>query len=635
MHPFNAILMMLYNRSLLFTKCVQASGIFTFVVLLNTTSAENALDPDLGARTYAIKCANCHETPALAGTTEARLRKASPEQVLLGLTKGGMGLQDKQLTTEERLAIIEYLTGKAPSAKQIPVAPICTPEKSQFDFSDTPKLKSWGNDLVNSRFVEPGDAGLNIARIPKLKLKWSLAFPHAYRVRSQPAIGGGAVFVGSQDGTLYALDQDSGCIRWTFAAEYEIRSAILITPWKISTQKTPSVSVYFGDLFGNVYSVDAISGQLRWKTNADKQSIGSITGAPVLYRDRLFVPLSANPQENSYDPTFECCTGRGSIVALDANNGNKLWQTYSIQEPAKLVGKTKSGARIFGPSGASVWGSPTIDEKANQLYFGTGNNHSSPATDTSDAIIALDIETGEIQWYFQGTADDAWNNSCITTNRPSCPVEDGPDNDFGAPPILIESGGKRVLVAGQKSGVVFGLDPDNEGAVLWQKRLGRGGEFGGVHFGLAAEDKRVYVPIMDLAFEKHGGDPYFPASPGLTALDALTGKEIWSVSLAENCSENMDWCMAGISAPASAIAGAVFVATMDGHVHAYDGKSGQLLWQYDTTQESMTLGGQLTRGGIISGGAGPIVAGRKLYVSSGYGLYHLKGGNAFRVFSAE
>src|SRR4029077_12613969 len=123
----------------------------------------------------------------------------------------------------------------------------------------------------------------------------------------------------------------------------------------------------------------------------------------------------------------------------------------------------------------------TVDEKRGLLYVTTGDNFTQPATDTSDAVLALRMKTGEIVWKRQMTAGDVYSGGICEEEKDPC----GPDYDFGASAMLVNVGERDVIVAGQKSGLVYGLDPDADGKILWQSRAGKGGENGGVEWGMA------------------------------------------------------------------------------------------------------------------------------------------------------
>jgi polyvinyl alcohol dehydrogenase (cytochrome) len=373
-------------------------------------------------------------------------------------------------------------------------------------------------------------------------------------------------------------------------------------------------------------------------TKVDDHPNATITGAPVVVEDRLYVPVSSLEVVNAIDPAYECCTFRGSLVALDVATGNIIWKTYSVDEPASEAGVTSAGTRILAPSGAPIWTSPAVDLKRRQLYAGTGESYSSPAGDTSDAIIAFDMDSGAIDWVYQATSGDAWNVACLSQYAPdpaNCPEENGPDFDFGAAPMLIALGdGRDVLIAGQKSGDAMAIDPDT-GEPIWRKRIGRGGVQGGVHFGIAAEGATAYIPINDMFYPEDVTRYKFkmPAQPGMNALNVGTGELLWEHPADDICGDRQ-FCNAGISAAITAIPGAVIAGHLDGRLRIYDGSDGSVLWEFDTNQSFETVSGESARGGSMSGG-GPTVADGMLYVNSGYGIYFHMPGNVLLAFGKK
>jgi polyvinyl alcohol dehydrogenase (cytochrome) len=428
---------------------------------------------------------------------------------------------------------------------------------------------------------------------------------------------------------VWALDAKTGCLRWTFRAAAEVRTGIVVSPWS-ADDPDPQPTLYFGDLLARVYAVDARTGELRWKVRVEDHRDATITGTPALHGDRLYVPVSSLEVVPAANPTYACCTFRGSVVALDATDGKHLWKNHSIAETPAVVGKNRAGTDILAPSGAPFWNSPAIDAKRGRLYVGSGENYSSPADANSDAIIAYDLQSGEKLWVSQQTEGDAWNTGCLsefTADDANCPEENGPDFDFGASPMLVTlPSGRDVVIGGQKSGAVMAIDPDT-GATLWKSQVGRGGVQGGVHFGMSIEGNRVFAPINDMFYPEDITRYQFkePARPGLYALDAASGELIWSAPAPDLCGE-IEHCDPGISAPVTSIPGAVIAGHMDGRLRVYSSENGEVLWELNTLQDFGSVSGATARGGSFSG-SGPVVAGGMIYVNSGYGIYNHMPGN--------
>lgn len=583
-----------------------------------------------GEKLFQDNCLTCHGGASPKAPSEYTLSAMMPGLILNALNNGVMKNMAAHLTPEERTQIAEYLTKTDLASYTPPPGPkMCEGAKKAFPL-DKPVIQAgWGYD--NRRFV-PGDiAGIRKEDLPRLKLKWAFGYPGAIQARSQPVIAMDTIFVGSQDGTVYALDLETGCARWTAQAGAEVRTTIVVEPG------TKSPKVYFGDMMGNAYALDALTGKQLWKNHVDSHHDSTITGTPVPFGDMVYVPVSSTEVGSAEDTKYACCTFRGSVVALDRATGAKKWQAYTVEETPKLTGKkTKVGTDIYAPSGAPVWGTPTVDAKRGLLYFGSGESYSSPADTNSDAVFAVDLKTGQRKWKQQLTPNDAWNNSCMYDkgNHPNCPEQKGPDSDVAASILLLDTGGgKQVLVAGAKSGKVTGLDPDNGGKLLWETAVGRGSLQGGIHFGMAAEGSRLYVPIFDSKDTSLGGVFKDKGFPGVHGVDAKTGKILWRDTSKSQCNGRKD-CEPGVSAAITAIPGAVIAGHLDGWLRAYDGVTGKILWQEDTAREYKTVNGGTAKGGSMSG-PGPILYNGHMVLNSGYGFAMKMPGNALLVYSLD
>ncbi|RMF99324.1 MAG: dehydrogenase [Gammaproteobacteria bacterium] len=596
------------------------------------TGSTAARQPHPGERPYLEHCASCHEGGVYKAPHRMFLAMMAPDAILASLD-GLMATQAAALSADEKRAVAEYLAGRPLSAGPPPEpAPAC--DDRDLDMRQPPAQRGWGIDLANTRFQPLDSGGLDLARASRLELRWAFAYPNAIQARSQPTVAGGAVFVGSQDGTVYALDARSGCIKWRFRASAEVRTPIVITPWTAGDEQARP-RAYFGDILARAYALDARSGELLWQTKVDEHPNATITGAPVFVEQTLYVPVSSLEVVLGANPQYACCSFRGSLAALDAASGELKWKTYTIAEAAREVGKTSAGTAILAPSGAPIWNSPTVDLERRLLYAGTGENYSSPAGDTSDAIIAFDMDDGHIRWVAQATPGDAWNVGCLsdyTDDPANCPEENGPDFDFAAPPILVRLDDREVLVAGQKSGEVMGIDPDS-GRFLWRRKLGRGGVQGGVHFGMAAAGRTVYVPINDMRYPEDETRYRFtePPRPGLHAIDAATGESLWFTPADDICPATEPFCDPGISAAITAIPGGVIAGHLDGRLRVYAADDGRVAWEFATAREFDALNGQRGRGGSLSGG-GPAVGLGMLFANSGYGIYQHMPGNLLLAF---
>lgn len=585
-----------------------------------------------GAAVYHRVCQQCHEGQALKAPARTFIEMMPPESIVRALTVGIMQQQAAGLSDQDKRDVAEYLSGTKFGAPAPPTAPACVGRAAHFDLAREPEVSGWGFSPENTHFIPGTVARLSPSDIPKLKVKWTFAYPGAMRARSRPTFAYGALYVGSQNGTVYALDAKSGCIRWTFATTAEVRTSVLVPPTP-GKKKT----AYFGDIIGRVYAVDALTGHELWRQRLDDHPSATITGTPVFHAGVLYVPVSSL-EEGTADPKYPCCTFRGSVVAIEASTGKRLWKRYTIDEEPVQTGVTKVGTKIFAPSGAAVWNTPTLDAKRGLLYIGTGNNYTGPADARSNSIVALDLQTGKVAWVWQVVAGDAWNVGCMV-GLDSCPAHSGPDADIGSGVVLGKlANGEDRLFVGLKSGMAIAVDPVSHDKALWSNRVGRGSIQGGIQFGMAYDGARLFVPIADMANsmdssnllrDKSAG----AARPGLYALDPNSGAVLWSAPADDAC-HGRQYCDAGILASIAAIPGAVFAGHMDGRLRAYDSVTGNILWQYDTSPSVTTLGGATAHGGSIGGG-GPVIYDGMVYENSGYGLYFHMPGNLLVAFSVD
>lgn len=601
-----------------------------FAEKINTNTS--LLSPEAlatGEEVYRTVCAACHETGVPKAPVKGMLGFMSTASIYHALTEGVMAPRVPQLNLQQKKAVAEYLTGQPLSTEKPKAFPQCQGESAQFDGAQVPAVVGWGAQPQNTRVFDAEATTINPSNIQQLDVAWAFGFPDAVRARSHPAIGGDAVFVGSQDGRVFALDKTTGCVRWSYRAKAEVRTAIILSSWD-KNDKTAQPGLYFGDYLGNVYALDARTGKLRWQVRPDAHPSATITGSPTLFKNRLYVPVSSLEVLAAADPDYACCTFRGSVVAFDTATGEKVWQTYTIAERPNVRGKNSAGTDRVGPSGAPIWNSPATDAKRNQLLVGTGENYSRPTTETSDAIIAMDLDQGKINWVFQATANDAWNSACEMADQTNCPQPVGPDYDFGAPPILAtHSDGSELVLAGQKSGIVWALAPDT-GKLLWQRQVSKGGLVGGIHFGMAVSGDTVFVPISDAQESQHHA-PRKP-NPGLFALDIKTGRYQWQWHAVTGVCGDKPYCMPGNGAAISTTPELVFAGSLDGYIRAHDTRTGKVLWQFNTAKDFTTVNGVKAFGGALEGGASAALDGDMMFLNSGYFFNPYMPGNVFIAF---
>ncbi len=576
-----------------------------------------------GATVFRGNCVTCHDGAAASrAPAPEQLRARSPESIIAALTGGAMRYQGLSLSGAERRAVAEYLTGKTVGAESTvdPSIGRCADPLPLRNVASAPAWNGWSADLANTHFVPAKTAGMTAADLPTLTLKWALGLPEATSAWAQPTVVGGRLFVGTQNGTVYSLDATRGCVAWIYTARGGVRGSINVGP----RPGTPGAfNAYFSDQKGYAYAVDASSGAEVWRVQVDPHPLIRLTGSPTLYQDRLYVPTSSY-EEVGKSTTYNCCTFRGAVVALDVRDGKAVWRAYPIPEEPVLMGTRPDGGESWGPSGGAIWSAPTIDAKRRLIYVGVGNTYSGKASQPgTDAIVAFDLKTGAMTWSQQLAPGDVYG---CRNGEPNCGTQQGPDYDFGASPAIANiPGGKQVIVVGQKSGVGFGLDPDNGGKVLWQYRAGQGGSLGGIEWGVATDGEHAYFPVAD---------QNRPSPGGLHAVSLATGERAWFAAPVDAllCGAKGRLCNAAQSAAITVIPGAVLSGAFDGGLRAYSTKDGSVLWQLDTNREYLTVNGVRTRGGSLNGPA-PVVVGGMMYVNSGD--YRARPGNVLLAFGVE
>ena len=621
-----------------FFSSFQASLTGALLLLLSISVSDVAAQD--GSALFAQYCSVCHAKPADADVPSMEaLTKMEARAVFDSMNDGFMRLQAQSLTQEQKIAVAEFITqsrlvisADSPSQNQ------CGKDLTLNIGADKPRWNGWGSDVTNRRF-QAEESAINAGNVGKLKLRWAFGIANATQARSQPAVADGKLFISSQTGAIYALDAKAGCSYWTYHAKAGARNAMSLARLTVTGENR--TVLLFADAKANAYGVDAESGELIWTTKVDNHPAATATGSPTYYNGVLYVVLSGVSEESSASkPDYECCKFRGSLTALDARTGTTIWKTYTVDEP-KPRGKNAAGTQLWGPAGVPIWSAPTIDAKRGLIYAASGNAYADPPSSdlpskNSDAIIAFSIKTGAIEWVRQ-MHNDTWIMGCdaqssggnanadATSNvrdNPNCPEDVGPDYDFAASPILTTlENGKDILVATQKSGLAYALDPDKQGELLWQYRWGKGSGAGGV-WGAAVDRQHAYFAVAD---------QFSPQPGGLKAVNLADGKDVWSVSPHKPLCGAVRNCNAAQSAAVTAIPGVVFSGSMDGGMRAYDSVSGKVLWTFDTNQNFKTVNGVEAKGGSIDG-PGAVVVDGMLYVTSGNGGFFGRPGNLLLAF---
>ncbi len=484
---------------------------------------------------------------------------------------------------------------------------------------------TWGYNLSNHRH-NANETTITPANVGKLKLRWAFAFPDTWIASSQPIVIGDTVYVGGWNGNVYALDVATGRQRWMFSTGMTGHRS----PIRVGVAIGHNL-VMFGDQMGRFFTLHAEDGVLAWiPRELGEHPLAQITGSPVVYGNRVYVPMASREENAAADPTYPCCTFRGGLIALNIADGSTAWRFYTVDQPQPR-GTNSAGVPNHGPSGVGIWSTPAIDPDEGLIYVSTGNSYSPPVSPYSDAILAINLKDGALRWANQRTQGDWANAACIDpsgTPGPNCEGEPGEDMDFGSAPLLFTiqtpNGPRKLVAAVQKTGIMHTLDALT-GEVVWTQQVGAATAF---PWGAAYDGQRIYM--ADTSYEKNGG---------VYALDPATGKILWQAG-ALPCVPGPDQadadCWAGYMAAATSTPGLLWIGAMDGQMRALDSATGQVLWTYNTAYKLVGVNGVPGRGGSI-GPTNATVANGQVYVMSGYAKWnerHLDG-NVLFVFGLD
>ena len=596
--------------------------------------AQTGAPPPDGRTVYLARCAQCHEQANPRVPPRDALQQMPSARIVRALDAGPMLAIGMTMHRDERVAVAEYLGTNAAESGP-PAAAFCTDRSVRLAAKPKAAWNGWSPTDNNARFQSTG-AGLAADRVPQLKLKWAFGFEGDVAAFAAPTVVDDEIFLGSAGGLVHAMRATSGCLQWVFQANGPVRAAIVVTPLEGGRH-----ALLFGDLTGWFYAVAAETGALLWRQHVETHDSTRLTAAPAVHDGVVYVPVSSWEEARAGDSTYACCTFRGSVVALRVRDGAQLWKTYLVDAP-KEIGKNASNALRFGPSGVAVWATPTVDAKRRLLYVATGDSYTEPESPASDAVLALDMRDGRIVWTKQVTERDVFNGSC--RNAPgNCPQGAGPDYDFGSSAILLNAAGQReMLLAGQKSGIVFALDPKNKGEILWQTRIGKGGTNGGVEWGMATDGDVVYATVSDVGRTRQDNNLLDPRryaldpaqGGGLTALRVKDGSRVWYAAPAPCPAGAPAGCSPAQPGAVTLIPGVVFATSNDGHVRAHATADGKMLWDYDTAREFATVNKVAARGGSIDG-PGPVIVNGLVLINSGYPRNGGMPGNVLLAFAAD
>jgi polyvinyl alcohol dehydrogenase (cytochrome) len=477
---------------------------------------------------------------------------------------------------------------------------------------------SWpmsGHDLSNSH-ANTDESVIGTNDVASLAPNW--VFTTHGDVSADPAVVNGVVYFPDWGGYLNAVSAKTGTLIW----QKQISSYDGV-PGSVSRTGPAVVGgvVYIGDQNGaHLMAINASNGKLIWVSQVDSHPAAILTASPLVVNGVIYQGVASIEEALASIPGYTCCAFRGSIVAVNATTGQILWKTYTVPDNGgnpctNAPGEPLSGC---GYTGGAVWGStPAYDPGSNTLYIGTGNNYTQPDSVTTceqaggspaaclspddyvDSLMALDASTGEIKWTTGLQGFDAWNVACITGNASNnCPVDPGPDFDFGSGPQLltIKNGkGKPQLVlgAGQKSGEYWELDAAT-GQILWGTAAGPGSALGGIEWGSATDGKRIYIAEADfygIPYVLPDGQTIYAGS--WAALDPNTGQVLWQTA------DPSGGTALGFMSTAN---GVVYAPSTSGNVYALDASTGEVLWNY--TMPGAAIGGASVVSGQVFWGNG-------------------------------
>jgi polyvinyl alcohol dehydrogenase (cytochrome) len=603
-----------------------------------------------GKTVYDRACAMCHNNPeATRSPALDALQKMRFTNVNYALTEGKMKLQAASLTIEERKAVTDFIAGGSAASDAWVAKMMCPADRAKVDLQQAASVAGFGFDLRNHRHLTKAQAGLATQDFANLELAWSMAFPQATTMRSQPVVVGSTLFfpVG-ETSQLLAIDVSTSkpCFKWVYTSDVQLRTSAAYG--EVNGRKVIAV----GDVAANIHLLDALTGAKLWQQSVQLFPLSITTGTPIIHDGRVYAPVSQYEITLGGNDDHECCKTHGAVVALDGKTGAKIWTAHTMED-AKPVRDRGDGKMIWGPSGAPIWNSPAIDAKRGLIYVGTGEATSEPAAKTTDAILAFDLKDGSLRWSFQATENDIFLSGCMG-NRPAaagalprkqplnCPRESVfRDVDFGASVILAKrADGSDVLFAGQKSGTLWALNPD-DGKVVWRQDFGEGSPLGGIHWGIAFDGERVFAPInRPYGFSAAAGGAPRTQKPGIHGVDATTGKVLWTFAAEPDCSGDRQArvrsCNSniGLSGAPTVVDGALIEGALDGILRVFDAKTGAVLFTFDTAQKFETINGIAGNGGAIDS-ASIVATHGQLFVASGYGMFGQPPGNVLLAFKAK
>lgn len=595
-----------------------------------------APDSSPGVSLFLQRCQVCHDPAIERAPGKAELAARSRGDIVRALTSGVMAPMAEGMSADQIAAVAAYLS---PDPELRAALPANIPAGGEPMCTSNPPIKAgssnWasaGRDDFSTRFQT--DPDLKASQVPQLQLKWAFSMSGG----GQPTVIGDWLFTTNRSGKFYALNAKTGCVHWVVDGVVS-----RTTPMILRSSISPSGWVTFVSVSSRVVrAFDAQTGAPIWTSDVLEDHKSSVlTGSPVISGERIFVPISSIEEASAMRKEYICCTFRGSLAALDLRTGKLLWKTYMITQPLQTIHR-EGGKDLQGPAGAAVWAAPTVDPKRGLVYVVTGDSYTDIDTDGDDAVFAINMKNGVVKWKNQVTTHDNFVMGCGPKSvSGNCPTPMGPDYDFGSSPVLFTlKSGKQILLAGQKSGLAYGFNPDN-GSLLWKTPVGAGSALGGIEWGIAADRDYLFVPVSDILRLRPDANGEILGKPGLFALEPATGRIVWQhPAPIAPChyaadQEKESLCVRSQSAAPGAMPGVVFSGALDGWFRAYDSKTGNVIWEYSTTAQTYdTVNGVAKQPGGGIDGMGPTIAGGMVYTMSGFNGAARVGSNGINVLLA-
>ncbi len=600
--------------------------------------------PHPGEAVYKQHCAACHENAELTKSPDRNtLGRMASGQIINAMITGKMIAQASPLTSEQISFVADYLSDAEEVSDAWIEASMCPADRRTPRLTASPTVSTFGFDFANTRHLTNAQAGFKPADFANLELAWAVAFPQAVTMRAQAAVIGDTIIlpVGESKNRIFAFDisdKAKPCLQWVYTADRTIRTSA-----GYGVRSDGKKVIMAGDMGGYIHMVDASNGKLLWESHMGLFPASISTGTPTLVGDKVIAPSSQYEIMMGAVETHECCKTHGGVVALDAMTGKRVWEAHTMED-AKPIRDRGDGKMLWGPSGAPVWNSPSVDLKRNRIYFGTGEATSPPAHKNSDALMAVDLKDGSVKWAYQATANDIFVVGCQpgTKSKNCVPHTETVyrDVDFGASTVIAKApNGKELVLAGQKSGTVWAMDPDT-GKVVWRRDIGTGGPNGGIHWGIAVDDTHVYAPISYPGRSIPGQEVPAAIKPGLYAVNLNDGAIDWEFHVSADCTDArkayVPRCatLFGLSGAPTVVGDHVVQGGLDGRLYILERKTGKLVWQYDTAREFETVNGVKGNGASIDN-ASIVAVNGLLIMNSGYGLFGQGAGNVMLAFKPK